>query len=74
MTLRGADKFPIQALYFGDIEQLQTDIREKYGEEQLKLAKTGRENEIRMAVTYYPQINTYNGKTSVQIIIKQIQI
>lgn len=74
MTLRGEDAFPIQAMYFGDIERLKEDILEKYGREQLDRARMGRDNDIRMAVTYYPQINTYNGKTTVQVVVKQFQI
>lgn len=74
MTLRGGDKFPIQAVYFGDIEKLQADILEKYGTEQLGRARSGRDNDIRMAVAYYPQINTYNGNKTIQIVVKQIQI
>lgn len=74
MTLRGEDKSYIQAMYFGDIEELKENITEKYGSKQLDRARMGRDNDIRMAVTYYPQINTYNGKTSVQIVVRQIQI
>lgn len=74
MTLRGGDAFPIQAMYFGDIERLKEDILEKYGREQLDRARLGRDNDIRMAVTYYPQINTYNENTTVQIVVKQFQI
>lgn len=74
MTLRGGDKFPIQAVYFGDIEKLQEDILKQYGKEQLDRARAGRDNDIRMAVTYYPQINTYNGKKTIQIVVRQIQL
>lgn len=74
MCLQGSEKFPIQAVYFGDIEKLQEDILEKYGREQLDRARIGRDNDIEMAVTYYPQINTYNGKETIQIVVKQIQI
>lgn len=74
MILRGGDKFPIQAVYFGDIEKLQEDILKQYGKEQLDRARAGRDNDIRMAVTYYPQINTYNGKKTIQIVVRQIQL
>lgn len=74
MTLKGEDKFPIQAVYFGDTEKLQEDILEKYGKEQLDMARMGRDNDIRMAVLYYPQINTYNEKRNIQIVVKQVQI
>ena len=47
---------------------------EKYGKEQLDMARMGRDNDIRMAVIYYPQINTYNGKSNIQIVVKQVQI
>ena len=74
MNLLGSEKFLIKAVYFGDIEKLQGDILEKYGKEQLDRARLGRDNSIEMAVTYYPQINTYNGNKTIQIVVKQIQI
>lgn len=55
--------------YFGDIPAFNRCLDQKYGEgsaEQL-YAGTG---EYDMSVIYYPDLNTYNGKTEVQLILK----
>ena len=74
MTLKDIWKYPIQALYFGDIEALEKKIKEKYGDEEFRNAKMGMDNEIRLCVAYYPQINTYKGKTTVQIVVKEVDL
>lgn len=74
MTLRDSEMYHITALYFGDIEELEESIIAKYGEEEFKKAKMGRDNAIRISAAYYPQINTYAGNTTVQIVIKQMLV
>ena len=71
MTLRNEEKYNMTALYFGDIDKLSKDINVKYGEEQLKLAKIGKDNNIRLSIAYFPQLNTFNGRTTVQIVISK---
>ena len=61
------------AIYFGDIEEFQTYICEKWGEEQWKLAMRGWENTIRLSIIYVPKINTFRDVDSLQIEIKSYQ-
>ena len=61
------------AIYFGDIEEFQTYICEKWGEEQWKLAMRGWENTIRLSIIYVPKINTSRDVDSLQIEIKSYQ-
>ena len=44
-------------------------VREKYGEEQIRKAKMNIPNDIQLSIIYYPDINEYNGRRSVQIIV-----
>lgn len=74
MTLRDSEKYCMTALYFGNIEEIEQKIIEKYGEAELTKAKMGRDNMIRLSVAYYPQINVYAGNTSLQIVIKKLEI
>lgn len=74
MTVMCKDKYPMNALYFGDIEKLKNDIAEKYGEDEFKKLCIGKDNAVRMRIIYYPQINTYNGRNSLQIVIKKIAL
>ena len=61
------------AIYFGDIEEFQTYICEKWGEEQWKFAMRGWENTIRLSIIYVPKINTFRDVDSLQIEIKSYQ-
>lgn len=74
LTVRNNEKYPMAALYFGDIEKLEREIIEKYGQEAMGNAKMGIDNSIRMSIAYYPQINNYGGKSTIQIVIKDISM
>ncbi len=63
----------VSALYFGDVQQFLDFYREKYGEEEVNAAFSGKNNKILLQIVYYADINSYNGKESVQIIIKNYQ-
>ena len=43
--------------------------REKYGAEEVDALLCGRPQQMRFAFTYYPQINSYQGITSIQIVV-----
>lgn len=60
----------MDAMYFGNIEKFNTFLVEKYGESELSRMYEGRENQIRLSITYYPAINEYNGNRSIQVVIK----
>ena len=44
-------------------------INEKFGEEQVRKAKMNIPNDIVLSIIYYPDINEYNGRRTVQIIV-----
>lgn len=60
----------ISAVYFGDVERFKDFYSEKFGQAELDKAFSGRNNDIRMQIIYYPEINEYNGMQSVQLIIR----
>ncbi len=66
----GQDHASMEALYFGDIEDLIRFIKEEYGEEQFDRMMEGRRNEIDLAFTYYPSVNEFRGTRSLQIVIQ----
>lgn len=55
--------------YFGDIPALNRYVDGKYGEGSAAELYAG-EGKFKLAVIYYPDLNTYNGKTEVQLILK----
>lgn len=70
MRVQNRQGYGMDALYFGDPEPFQAYIREKYGETEVQNLFWGRSNRVRMDFTYYPSINEYMGRTSLQIVIK----
>lgn len=55
--------------YFGDIPAFNRYIDEKYGEGSAAGLYAG-EGNFKLAVIYSPDLNTYNGRTEIQLILK----
>lgn len=60
----------MDAMYFGNLDKFNNFVIEKYGEVELNKMLAGRENKVRLSITYYPSINEYNGNRSIQVVIK----
>ncbi len=60
----------MEAMYFGDIGQLQGYLADKYGSAQVERLFQGRENHITLSVTYYPEINEFRDRRTKQIVIQ----
>lgn len=63
----------IEALYFGGVDKFENYIIEKYGVTQLEKAKQGSRNDIVLALTFYPSINEYRGRKTVQVFIQNFR-
>lgn len=59
----------MDALFFGDAEEFLDHYRMKYGKDQVDAMLCGRPQQIRFSFVYYPQINHYQGRSTVQIVI-----
>ena len=60
------------AVCFKDAEEIITALSEKYGTAQVDRAFEGRDNDIRLTISYIPEINEYNGVRSIQMKIQGI--
>ncbi len=60
----------MDALYFGDADAFDQAVTEHFGAGELAKLYQGRENAVRMSVTYYPSVNEYNGTRRLQIVIQ----
>lgn len=60
----------LDAMYFGNPEEMRQYLIEKYGEAKVQELFWGRGNGLELDVTYYPSINEYMGRKTIQIIIK----
>lgn len=58
-----------QAVYFGDGEEMDRVLGQKYGDSLLSEAYRGRlvRGQMEISMVYYPQINSFNGRESIQI-------
>lgn len=63
----------MEALFFGDIEEIRKAMIDKFGMKQVEYLYQGRKNNITMSLTYYPSINEFRGVKTLQIIIQNYQ-
>lgn len=70
MSVMGPEGIVMDALYFGDVDVFFEFLEEEYGRDNVAAALRGMRNTIDLAVTYYPQINEFQGKRSLQIVIQ----
>lgn len=59
----------IDAMFFGDIDSFFEFLKERFGAGAEKRALSGRSDDIRLSLTYYPGINEYQGRRTPQIVI-----
>lgn len=58
-------------MYFGDADEFISFLKDRYGEDAIEQAKKGIVKEkIVFSILYYPDINEYNGVSSVQVIMQ----
>ena len=69
MTLVKNRKF-MTAVYFGDIEEFEEFVTEKFGEDELQKAFSGQKNDITLDITYLPSINEYRENKTLQVVIE----
>lgn len=63
----------MDALYFGRPDAIRTCLEEKYGAQEVEKLFLGRINRTMLDVVYYPSVNEYQGKKTLQIVIKHFQ-
>jgi single-stranded-DNA-specific exonuclease len=60
----------MDAMYFGNPEEMRAYLTEKYDEIRVQELFWGRGEGMELDLTYYPSINEYMGRRSLQIVIK----
>ena len=63
----------MEALYFGIPDNILNYLTDKYGKEEVQKLLWGKANQIEMDLTYYPSINEYQGRRTLQIVIKNFR-
>ena len=73
MQVRDLYGTTMEAMYFGDVELFLTHLKEKYGAESVECMLRGFQSGMKQAFTYYPTINEYMGRKTLQIVIQNYQ-
>lgn len=60
----------MEAVYFGNVQEMLAFYKEKYGEQEVEQTLHGNNGTMRASFVYYPEVNEYNGRESLQIIVK----
>lgn len=60
----------MDALYFGDAAQMQKDLVEVFGESEIRKMFLGETNAVRISAAYYPDVNEFRGRKSIEILIQ----
>lgn len=57
-------------MYFGDMGKWHDFLSDKFGEESVRELYNGRsDGQMKIKIAYYPDINSYNGRMSLQIVM-----
>lgn len=60
----------IDAVYFGEIEEFEEVIAQKYSKEELQKLYDGVYNDVKIDLVFYPNINEYNGNVTIQVVMQ----
>lgn len=63
----------MDAMCFGDVQQFLDYLMGKFGEQRVNQMLQGYRTGIKLAFTYYPTVNEYMGRRSVQIVVQNYQ-
>ena len=70
MQVKDGNGTVMDAMYFGNIEQFTSYVSDKYDVLSVKQMLRGQKTGITMSFTYYPTINEYMGRKTLQIVIQ----
>ncbi|MDO5591067.1 MAG: single-stranded-DNA-specific exonuclease RecJ [Lachnospiraceae bacterium] len=73
LHLEDVSKHTMEAIYFGDVEQFFDFLRSKYGNQEVEALLAGSRSNMTIYATYYPEINSYMGRKTLQIVMTHYQ-
>lgn len=62
------------AVGFNIVDEFLEMIEREYGSGQKEKMLLGRENNVDVSLTFYPEINEYNGRGSIQLVIQNFKV
>ena len=73
MQVRNDAGAKMEAMYFGDIEAFDAYVEAAYGVDEKNRMYSGMSNSVDLAFTYYPTVNEYMGRRTLQINVQNFQ-
>lgn len=73
MQVQDGNGAAMEAMYFGNLEIFESYLEEKFGESSVAAMWRGQRSGIKLAFTFYPTVNEYLGRKTVQIVIQNYQ-
>ncbi|MDO5422914.1 MAG: single-stranded-DNA-specific exonuclease RecJ [Eubacteriales bacterium] len=70
MQVMNASGMVRDALYFGDIAGFRSYVAEKFGPSEAEKLFQGRENAVTLSMTYYPSVNEFRDRRTIQIVVQ----
>ncbi|MDO4976375.1 MAG: single-stranded-DNA-specific exonuclease RecJ [Eubacteriales bacterium] len=70
MYVKDAAGNGMDALYFGEADHFVKEMEEHFGKDAINRIKRGLYTNVKMHVTYYPQMNEWRGERTLQIVIQ----
>ncbi len=71
MKVQDSKGTELDAMFFGDIPEFMNYIQTKFGKTEYEKMLSGRQNNISMFFTFYPDVNEFRGIKSMQIIVQK---
>ena len=74
LNLQSKENKSIEGIFFGDIPGFEESIKSIYGEDELNKLYNGIDNRIEIDILYYPTINEYMGRSTLQANIQSYRM
>lgn len=74
MRLQNVNGAVLDALLFQEADAFEDKLLARYGKHEVECMYSGRNCSMKVACTYYPNINEYQGKKTIQIVIQNYMV
>lgn len=68
------NQFLIPAIYFGDPDEVLSKIQDGFGMDEYGKMMKGEDNQVKLMLTFYPQINEFRGIQTIQLVIQNLNL
>jgi len=64
----------IDGIGFNIVDEFLEMVKKEYGSEQTEKMLAGKPNEVDVAITFYPDVNEYNGRKTIQLVVQNFKV